>query len=96
MIAFARLSAGAKRLAVCVANNSPVVRAGYRVGLPRGGRWRELLNTDSRPYGGSDVGNPGSLEAEAVPWHEQQHSLALTLPPLGVVWLVPEQQAPAR
>ena len=59
---------------MCVANFSPVVRQGYRVGLPRGGRWRELLNTDSRFYGGSDVGNGGALDAEPVRWHGQPQS----------------------
>jgi 1,4-alpha-glucan branching enzyme len=49
-----------------------------------------LLNTDSAFYGGSGVGNLGGVEAEAVPWHEQPFSAALTLPPLGAVWLVPE------
>jgi 1,4-alpha-glucan branching enzyme len=77
------------RMLVCVANLSPVVRERYRVGLPRSGRWRELLNTDSRFYGGSDVGNGGSFEAEPVPWHNQQISAELTLPPLAVLWLVP-------
>ena len=43
----------------------------YRLGLPRGGRWRELLNTDSTFYGGSDVGNLGSIAADGPPWHEQ-------------------------
>ena len=50
---------------VCVANLSPVVREGWRVGLPAGGSWREVLNTDSRFYGGSDVGNGLGVEAEA-------------------------------
>ena len=63
-------------------------------GCPRGGRWRELLNTDSRFYAGTDVGNGGMLAAEPLPWHEQSHSVALTLPPLGVLWLVPEAQCP--
>jgi 1,4-alpha-glucan branching enzyme len=95
VIAFVRRSTGGERLVVCVANNSPVVREGYRLGLPRGGRWRELLNTDSHDYGGSDVGNRGTLIAKALPWHEQQHSAELTLPPLAVLWLVPEEQQAA-
>ena len=52
-------------------------------------RWREALNTDARAYGGSDVGNLGGVEAEAVPWHDQPFSAEVTLPPLGVVWLQP-------
>jgi 1,4-alpha-glucan branching enzyme len=92
VIAFARLDPRSGRVAVCVANNSPVVREGYRVGLPRDGRWRELLNTDSRHYGGSDVGNAGAVVAAPVGWGGQAHSAVITLPPLAVIWLVPEVQ----
>ena len=53
------------------------------------GRWREALNTDSAFYGGSGEGNLGEVKAEAMPWHDQPFSAELTLPPLGVVWLVP-------
>ena len=60
------------------------------VGMPVCCRWREVLNTDSAFYGGSGAGNLGGVEAEAVPWHEQPFSAALTLPPLGAVWLAPE------
>ena len=65
-------------------------REHYRVGLPHGGRWRELLNTDAAVYGGSNVGNYGGVEAEDVAWQGQPASAEITLPPLGVVWLVPE------
>jgi 1,4-alpha-glucan branching enzyme len=75
---------------VCVCNLSPDVRYGYRVGMPEAGSWREVLNTDSTHYGGSDVGNLGAVEAEREPWHDQPFSAELTLPPLAVVWLVPE------
>ena len=47
------------------------------------------MNTDSRFYGGGDVGNGLGIEAEKTPWNEQKHSAEITLPPLGVVWLVP-------
>jgi 1,4-alpha-glucan branching enzyme len=90
VLAFARLPAGKGRPVVCVCNLSPVPREGYRLGLPRPGRWRELLNTDSTFYGGSDVGNLGGIEAAGPPWHGQPQSGELRLPPLGVVWLVPE------
>jgi 1,4-alpha-glucan branching enzyme len=92
VIAFARFSAGGERALVCVCNFSPVVRPGYRVGLPKPGRWREVLNTDAGSYGGSDVGSMGSVEAGETTWHGQVWSAELTLPPLGVVWLVPEGQ----
>jgi 1,4-alpha-glucan branching enzyme len=91
VLAFMRLSRDGARQLVCVLNLSPVPRPGYRVGLPRGGRWRELVNTDSEFYGGSGVGNMGGVTAEDKPWHDQPHSAEVTLPPLGAVWLVPER-----
>jgi 1,4-alpha-glucan branching enzyme len=90
VLAFARLSADGQRQLVCVLNLAPVPRHGYRVGMPRSCRWREVLNSDSIFYGGSGVGNLGGVDAEAVPWHDQPFSAELTLPPLGAVWLVPE------
>ena len=93
VVAFVRLAQSGRNV-VCVCNFSPVVRSGYRVGLTRGGRWRELLNTDAADFGGSDVGN-GVVEAEPVPWHDQANSALLTLPPLGVLWLAPEDQPSA-
>jgi len=66
------------------------VREEWRLGLPVAGRWREVLNTDSRFYGGSDVGNGWGLETEAVAHHEQEQSTLLTLPPLATIWLVPD------
>ena len=73
----------------CVANLAPVVRPDYRVGLPGPGRWREVLNTDAACFAGSNVGNGGSVEAVAVECHGEAWSVELTLPPLGVLWLVP-------
>jgi len=90
IVAFARFPEDGRRPLVCVANLSPVPREDYRVGLPHGGRWREALNTDSELYGGSNVGNLGGVDAEDAPWQGQPVSAAMTLPPLGVVWLVPE------
>jgi 1,4-alpha-glucan branching enzyme len=90
VIAFARVSKADERALVCIANFSPVVRERYRVGLPRAGTWREAVNTDSHFYGGGDVGNLGGVRAEPVPWHGQPVSAEVTLPPLGVLWLVPE------
>jgi 1,4-alpha-glucan branching enzyme len=90
VIAFARASKDGSRVVVCAANLAPVPRPDYRLGLPRAGRWREAMNTDSSLYGGTDTGNLGGVEAEPVGWHEQPFSAEVTLPPLGVVWLVPE------
>jgi 1,4-alpha-glucan branching enzyme len=89
VLAFARLSKGGARELVCVANLAPVLRPAHRLGLPRGGSWREVLNTDSAHYGGSGVGNLGTVAADGMPWHDQPWSVELTLPPLAVVWLSP-------
>jgi 1,4-alpha-glucan branching enzyme len=89
VVAFARYGADGTRVLVCACNFSPVPRYGYRVGLPHGGPWRERLNTDDERYGGGGIGNPGTIEAERTPWHDQPYSAGLTLPPLGVLWLVP-------
>jgi 1,4-alpha-glucan branching enzyme len=72
-------------LAVC--NFTPVPRPQYRVGVPRGGTWREVLNSDAAIYGGSNIGNGGRVEADVVPSHDQPASLALTLPPLATIVL---------
>ncbi len=83
-----RSAGGREVLAVC--NFTPVPRTGYRVGVPIGGRWIELANSDAEAYGGSGVGNKGSVEADDTPWHGRPHSLTLTLPPLSVLLLAPQ------
>jgi len=70
---------------VVVANVTPVPREGYRIGVPRGGFWRELLNSDAGIYGGSGIGNRGGMAAEPVACHGHEHSLVVTAPPLAVV-----------
>jgi 1,4-alpha-glucan branching enzyme len=76
-------------LLVIVLNFTPVPRAGYRIGAPRAGPWREVLNTDSAYYGGSDTGNGGVAFATPEPWMGEPASLVLTLPPLGALILAP-------
>ena len=71
----------------CVVNFANSPHEGYRLGLPRTGRWEEVLNTDSGDYGGSGVGNLGAVTAEAVEWHGQPASVTLRVPPLGALWL---------
>jgi 1,4-alpha-glucan branching enzyme len=90
VIAFARRSADSERMLVFVANLAPVPRGPFRLGLPRSDRWREVLNTDSTFYGGSDVGNLGAIQPEPIPWHDQPFSAEITLPPLAAIWLVPD------
>jgi len=72
-------------LVVC--NFTPVPRVGYLVGVPEGGYWKEILNSDAREYGGSGSGNMGGAEALAEKTHGRPYSLRLTLPPLGALFL---------
>jgi 1,4-alpha-glucan branching enzyme len=75
-------------LAVC--NFTPVPRANYGVGVPRGGYWREMLNSDGAEYGGSGIGNGGGQQADPMPLHGRPHSLKLILPPLSVLFFKSE------
>ncbi|MSR82847.1 MAG: 1,4-alpha-glucan branching protein GlgB [Candidatus Latescibacteria bacterium] len=77
-------------LLVFAGNFTPVPREDYRVGVPQGGYYRELLNTDAALYGGSSCGNEGWLEADPIPWHGRPWSLVLRLPPLGMLVLQPQ------
>ncbi|GAA2318758.1 1,4-alpha-glucan branching protein GlgB [Streptomyces kunmingensis] len=89
VLSFVRHDARGRPLVV-VCNFSPVVRTGYRVGLPDAAAWREVLNTDAARYGGSDVTGSGTIRPEPAPRHGRAQSAALTLPPLAVVWLTPD------
>lgn len=86
VIAFLRLAKGGADPILVVCNLTPVVRHGYRVGVPQGGYWREVLNSDAREYGGSGQGNLGGVRPAAVPWHGRPYSLQLTLPPLAALF----------
>jgi 1,4-alpha-glucan branching enzyme len=89
VLSFLRL-AGDGSMIACIVNFAGHPHDSYRVGLPRAGRWRELVNTDSYDYGGSGVGNLGAVEAVAESWHGLPASAVLALPPMGVLWLAPE------
>ncbi len=90
VLAFARFGLRMEDTVAVVANFTPVVRHGYRLGLPHGGRWVECLNTDSGHYDGSNVGNHGAVMAQEHPMHGCDWSAELTLPPLAVLWLKKE------
>jgi 1,4-alpha-glucan branching enzyme len=77
-------------MVLVVCNFTPVPRPNYHLGVPCGGRWRECLNSDAPIYGGSGQGNMGGVDAAPLPAHGRFHSLTLTLPPLGVLFLRPE------
>ena len=89
VLSFIRKGAGPEDLAVIVCNFTPVPRENYRVGVPRGGRWLERLNSDAHEYGGSGMGNMGSVEAAPLASHGRYQSLSLRLPPLAAVILTP-------
>jgi 1,4-alpha-glucan branching enzyme len=87
VLSFIRKGGTTDTVVLVVCNFTPVPRSGYRVGVPRGGFWREILNSDASEYGGSGMGNGGGLVADSTPSHGQHFSLNLTLPPLAVVFL---------
>jgi 1,4-alpha-glucan branching enzyme len=87
---FLRLAPNGDQVA-CVVNFSAVPHENYRIGLPRAGTWAEIINTDSQLYGGSGVGNLGAVRTEDKQWHGQPVSAPLRVPPLGALWLRPEQ-----
>ncbi len=88
IMAFLRKGGG--KPVAAVFNFTPVPRGAYRVGVPEGGAWREIFNSDAKEYGGSGAGNLGHKKADAVGMHGRQYSLELVLPPLGAVFLSPE------
>jgi 1,4-alpha-glucan branching enzyme len=90
VLSFLRKGANTKDLILVAANFTPVPRTSYRVGVPQGGFWREILNSDAVEYGGSGQGNLGGVEAAPMPCHGYYFSVVLTLPPLGVVFLKKE------
>jgi 1,4-alpha-glucan branching enzyme len=85
VIVFARRGKAPGEELVCVANFTPAVRHGYRVGVPAAGFWREVLNTDAGEYGGGGLGNMGGVRSEPVPFHGKADSLSLALPPLALL-----------
>jgi 1,4-alpha-glucan branching enzyme len=89
VVSFLRRGRTAEDLAIVVCNFTPVVRDGYRIGVPEGGAYDEALNTDDTRYGGSGVGNSEGVSAEKVPAHGQPYSVSLTLPPLATMVLKP-------
>ncbi len=89
VLSFVRQTAdGANQLAI-ILNLTPMPRQKYRIGLPRAGRWREVLNSDAGIYAGSNQGNLGGVTAENVPCHNQQQSAEFCLPPMSAIVFQP-------
>lgn len=91
VVSFVRQSEG--EVLLFVLNATPIPRYAYRIGVPEAGLWQEVLNSDATVYGGSGVGNDGYVSSEPITKHGKEDSLALTLPPLGVLVLKPEKKA---
>jgi 1,4-alpha-glucan branching enzyme len=90
VISYTRRGKSTDDIILVVCNLTPVPRQNYRVGVPRGGFWKEVLNSDAQIYWGGNWGNSGGVEAAPVPAHGQYHSLSLILPPLSVVFFKSE------
>ncbi|MBE7547727.1 1,4-alpha-glucan branching protein GlgB [Candidatus Kuenenia sp.] len=86
IISFLRKGKTVKDQILVVCNFTPVPRYNYRIGVPYGGFWKEVLNSDAKHYNGSGHGNLGGVEASPLPSHGRYYSIALTLPPLGIVF----------
>ncbi len=87
VLSLIRKGRSAKDSLIIVCNFTPVPRYNYRVGVPSGGYWREILNSDAKIYGGSGHGNLGGIEASPIPFHGRPYSMNLTVPPLGAIFL---------
>lgn len=87
VLSFLRRSGDPKDDIVVVCNFTPIPRESYRVGVPSAGFWREIVNTDAKEYAGAGWGSMGGVASSPAPWHGRPHSVSLTLPPLGVVFL---------
>ena len=90
VVVFYRRARSTDTLVLVAFNFTPVPRPRYRVGLPRGGRWKEILSSDATEFGGSGVGGGGDFLAETVKWHERAHSAEISVPPLGAVFFMHE------
>jgi 1,4-alpha-glucan branching enzyme len=86
VLSMLRKSSNAEELILCLCNFSTVPRHNYRVGVPHRGHWRELLNTDAVEFGGSGQGNFGGVDSVPIPLHGRNHSITITVPPLGAVF----------
>jgi 1,4-alpha-glucan branching enzyme len=93
LISFFRRAKNQNEIVVFACNFTPVPRLDYRLGVPLPGFYREVLNSDSEAYGGSNLGNYGGVQAEAKPWHGQPHSILIAFPPLATLIFKREEVA---
>jgi 1,4-alpha-glucan branching enzyme len=87
ILVFIRLAQEKRDFLLVVLNFQPETYRDFRVGVPSPGKYQEILNTDSKAFGGSGQVNAGIIKAEEIPWHWQEYSLKITVPPLaGVIF----------
>jgi len=91
IVSFARRARNPEHVVVSVCNFTPKPRKNYRLGVPSGGRWKEVLNSDALEYGGSGQGNLGGVEANPHPFHGRTDSISITLPPLSCLFFRSER-----
>ena len=91
VISFIRKGKRADDFLVVVCNFTPLPRYNYRIGVPESGLYKEILNSDSSEYGGSNTGNSGGILSEDISWSGRPHSISITLPPLAVVVFKPDR-----
>ena len=91
VLSFVRRAKDPDDFVIVVCNFTPVPREEYRVGVPAAGFYREILNTDSSHYEGSDAGNSGGVRAEPIPWNGRPWSIQLRVPPLAAVYFKPQR-----
>jgi 1,4-alpha-glucan branching enzyme len=92
VMSFLRFAKTNNELVAVACNFTPVPRHNYMIGVPAGGYWKEIFNSDAGEYGGSSMGNFGGVEARHHSSHGRSHTLSLTLPPLSVVILKPAEK----
>jgi 1,4-alpha-glucan branching enzyme len=91
ILSFLRRARNPEDFVVAVCNFTPVLRLDYRVGVPAAGYYREILNSDSAYYEGSDAGNAGGVRAEPIPWNDRPWSIKLKVPPLAALYFMPQR-----
>jgi 1,4-alpha-glucan branching enzyme len=96
VLSFVRQNLDRTSEVVVVMNLTPVPRYGYRLGLPKVGKWEEVLNSDASLYGGSNVGNLGGVSTQPIARHGHPQSAEFTLPPLSVIALSPAKPKPSQ
>ncbi|QIA09076.1 1,4-alpha-glucan branching protein GlgB [Draconibacterium halophilum] len=90
VFSFVRYDKQKKHPVLIVANLTPVPRYNYRVGVPDDAKWQEILNSDAKQYGGSGMGNFGGVDSNPVPYHDEEQSINIMIPPLGIVMFAKE------